>query len=272
MSGPAPESTARPVVLLVDDEPPILRSLARLLAFDPYEIVTACNASEALELLIRRDIAVVLSDQHMPGLTGVDLLRRCRERAPETTRILFSGHIDIELLRAAVNGGEVYRFVTKPWDDDELLTAVRQGAERHHLLRQNRLLRERTEAQNVELLRYNHDLTRLVASRTEALAVHDRSLDLLRGVLDRLPVAVLVLGDLTPGGDPGHPGTALANRLAQAAFPDGLSRELAAWARSGDGLQEVNTILGTFRCEALSLTHGGAVIMGVPVSPVLDEP
>ncbi len=272
MSGAGPGETDRPVILLVDDESPILRSLARLLTFDPYEIVTAREAGEALELLISRDIAVVLSDQHMPGLTGVDLLRRCRELAPETTRILFSGHIDIELLRSAVNGGEVYRFVTKPWDDDELRTAVRQGAERHHLLRQNRILRERTEAQNVELLRYNHDLTRLVASRTEALAVHDRSLDLLRGVLDRLPVAVLVLGDLAPGDDPGHPGTALANRLARAAFPDGPSRELAAWARKGEGLQEITTILGLFRCEALGLSNGGAVIMGVPVSPELDEP
>lgn len=127
-------------VLVVDDEPPILNALARLLAFEPVEVLRAATGAEAIELLRSREVAVVLTDQHMAGMEGIALLRFARELSPETTRVLISGHIDIGLLRGAVNGGEVHRFVAKPWDDDELLVVLRQGIERWQLLQQNRQL------------------------------------------------------------------------------------------------------------------------------------
>ena len=267
-------------ILLVDDEPPILASLRRLLAFEPYEVLTTEVGAQALEVLAAGNIAVVLSDQHMPGMEGVELLRRARDLAPDTSRILFSGHIDIDLLRAAVNGGEVYRFVTKPWDNDEVLAAVRQGVERWQLLRQNRLLREHTEIQNDQLRRFNRSLEDLVTARTSDLdrRTHDldqrnRALVLSQEVLDRLPVAVL---GLDPDGI-----VALANRLASAAFPGCVLGErpllpeplqaMVTVCMSGGNLssRSVDTALGALRCEAQALSDAermrGMVITGTPI-------
>ena len=276
----------QPRILVVDDELPILASLRRLLAFEPYEVLITDVGARALEVLAAGNIAVVLSDQHMPGMEGVELLRRTRDLAPDTTRILFSGHIDIDLLRSAVNGGEVYRFVTKPWDDDEVLTAVRQGVERWQLLRQNRLLRDQTEHQNEQLRRFNRSLEELVAARTSALAhrTHDldlrnRALALSQEVLDRLPVAVI---GLAPDGL-----LALANRIALAAFPELVPGEppdlpgdlpaLIADAAEGDdsGSCRADTAIGPLNCEAMALWDGvvrrGVIITGIPSAPELGD-
>jgi response regulator RpfG family c-di-GMP phosphodiesterase len=270
---------AQPRILVVDDEQPILASLRRLLAFEPWEVMTTDNSARALEVLAAGNIAVVMSDQHMPGLEGVELLRRARDLAPDTSRILFSGHIDIDLLRAAVNGGEVYRFVTKPWDNDEVLVAIRQGIERWHLLWQNRQLREQTERQNEQLRRFNRTLEDLVAARTADLAhrTHDldlrnRALVLSQEVLDRLPVAVL---GIDPEGM-----LALANQLALAAFPGiapGERPELPAELLGAGPPRIVVSALGPLHCETLTLMDGdrsrGKVITGMPVAPVVgDEP
>lgn len=267
-------------ILVVDDELPILASLRRLLAFEPYEVLTTEVGARALEVLAAGNIAVVLSDQHMPGMEGVELLRRARELAPDTSRILFSGHIDIDLLRAAVNGGEVYRFVTKPWENDEVLAAVRQGVERWQLLRQNRTLREQTETQNDQLRRFNRSLEELVAARTvdldrrtSDLDLRNRALVLSQDVLDRLPVAVL---GLDPQGI-----VALANRLALVAFPGCEPGERpvlpaplrALLATSGAGgavaARTMTTPLGELRCEVQALLddghHRGSVITGTPL-------
>ena len=182
-------STPTVRVLLVDDELPILRSLTRLLGFESYELATASSAQAALALLQQAETAVILTDFDLGGVGGVELLREARQRSPDTSRILFSGHIDIELLRRAVNGGEVYRFVTKPWNDDELLQAVRQGVERYHLLRHNRALGEQSEEQNRQLKRFNAELELMVSERTAALELRNRALGLSQEVLDGLPVA-----------------------------------------------------------------------------------
>ncbi len=271
--GPAPR------ILIVDDEAPILASVRRLLAFEPWEVLTTEVGAQALEVLAAGNIAVVLSDQHMPGMEGVELLRRARDLAPDTTRILFSGHIDIDLLRSAVNGGEVYRFVTKPWNDDEVLAAVRQGVERWHLLHQNRLLREQTERQNEQLRRFNRSLEELVSARTAALAqrtsdldLRNRALVLSQEVLDRLPVAVL---GLDPEGM-----VAMANRLAQAAFPGLVPGEppvlppvlLAALTGltvgAGPGSVSCPSAIGPLLCELSGLwdsgSRRGVVVTGIP--------
>ena len=275
----------RPRILVVDDELPILASIRRLLAFESYDVLTTEVGAQALEVLAAGNIAVVLSDQHMPGMVGVELLRRARELSPDTSRILFSGHIDIDLLRGAVNGGEVYRFVTKPWNDDEVLAAVRQGVERWQLLHQNRGLREQTERQNEQLRRFNRSLEELVAARTSDLArrTHDldlrnRALALSQDVLDRLPVVVI---GIDPAGE-----LALANRLALAAFP-GLvpgerpqlppELEMAARELMGGGISTctVPSAIGLLQCELLPLAAGGQarglIITCIPGAPVLGD-
>ncbi len=261
-----------PRILVVDDELPIIASLRRLLAFEPWEVLTTDVGARALEVLAAGNIAVVLSDQHMPGIEGVELLRRARDLAPDTSRILFSGHIDIDLLRAAVNGGEVYRFVTKPWADDEVIIAVRQGVERWQLLRQNRILREQTERQNEQLRRFNRSLEEMVAARTTDLVqrTHDldlrnRALVLSQEVLDRLPIVVL---GLDPDGL-----LALANALALTAFPSLVPGErpvLPAGLPPPPGGATVASAVGPLRCSLWPLLDGhqrrGTVITGMPLT------
>jgi len=259
-------------VLLVDDEQPILRSLTRLLAFEPYELASATCAADALAHLRTVETAVILSDYDLGGVGGVELLREARGITPDTSRILFSGHIDIELLRRAVNGGEVYRFVTKPWNDDELLQAVRQGVERWQLLRRNRMLAEQAKEQNRQLKRFNAELEVMVGERTAALELRNRALGLSQEVLDGLPVAVV---GIAPDGQ-----VALANDLARRLFPDLLPGEapplgggvpLWEWSRaalaSGNGLT-VDGSLGPLRIEVMALGDRGVVMTVIPLSPV----
>ena len=260
-------------ILLVDDEQPILRSLTRLFTFEPYELVSASNAADALALLRGSESAVILSDYDLGGVGGVELLREARQITPDTSRILFSGHIDIDLLRQAVNGGEVYRFVTKPWNDDELLQAVRQGVERWQLLRHNRLLAEHAEEQNRQLKRFNAELEHMVSERTAALELRNRALSLSQDVLDGLPVAVV---GIAPDGQ-----VALANDLARRLFPDLLPGEapppsavapLWEWSRealvSGTGLV-VNGSLGPMRIEVMALGERGVVMTVIPLGTAL---
>lgn len=251
----------RPLVLAVDDEPPILSSIQRLLAFDDLEVITAGGGDEALALLARQHVAVVLTDQHMPGIQGVELLRRAREIAPTSSRILFSGHIDIELLRAAVNGGEVYRFVTKPWDDDELLVAVRQGVERWLLLTRNQGLSQ-------DAARRASELEALVADRDRACAAHQRLAGLGRSLLDAMPLAVVAFD---PEGRP-----LLANQLARQAWPelDGQRLPPAMQAWLTDGGRRPTTFpsaLGAMGCETLDCGQGTIGIIGTPLPPEPSE-
>ena len=117
-------------LLVVDDEPGILASLARLLRKDGYRIITAHSAKEALDLLALNVVQVIVSDHRMPVMTGAEFFGKVKTLYPETVRILFSGYIEIEALTEAVNRGAVYRFLLKPWDDEALREAIREAF--HH--------------------------------------------------------------------------------------------------------------------------------------------
>ncbi len=120
-------------VLLVDDEEHVLSALRRVLADEPYEVLCAKSGDEALSLLDTTPCKVVVTDERMIGMQGSDLLIRIKERYPHTKRILLTGQATVEALRKAVNQGEIYRFYTKPWDDEELKVAIRSAIERYDL-------------------------------------------------------------------------------------------------------------------------------------------
>lgn len=107
-------------LLLVDDEENILRAMMRTLRADGYRILTAANAGEAFDILRAHDVNVVVSDQRMPGLVGTDFLAAVKEQYPEVLRILLSGYSDAAVITNAINRGTIYKFLTKPWNDDEL--------------------------------------------------------------------------------------------------------------------------------------------------------
>ena len=127
-------------ILIVDDEEEILQSLRGLLRLK-YDIHTAQSAAEGLKIFQRRDIHVVMSDQRMPEMTGAELLSRVQAERPETTRILFTGYADIEAVIEAVNQGRIFRYISKPWDPDEIQVIVQQAcAEYEHVFQRERLL------------------------------------------------------------------------------------------------------------------------------------
>jgi diguanylate cyclase (GGDEF)-like protein/PAS domain S-box-containing protein len=127
-------------LLLVDDEPNVSKSLSRLLRRDQYEIYTANSAEEALDILERHTIKVVIADQRMPHMTGSQLLARIKKQYPETLRIIISGYSDFEAISEAINEGEIYRFLSKPWNSKILRSDVRNAFQTQALRQHNRQL------------------------------------------------------------------------------------------------------------------------------------
>jgi len=162
-------------VLCVDDEPSILSALRRVLRAEGCRLLTATGGVEALAILATESIDVVVSDMRMPGMDGAQLLAKVREQWPQTARILLTGYADMDATIAAINNGQIYRYIHKPWDEHELRLTVRQAAERQQLERERLRLHDLTEAQNKELTELNIGLEARVAERTAELSVaHDR--------------------------------------------------------------------------------------------------
>ncbi|MCP5267857.1 MAG: EAL domain-containing protein [Zoogloeaceae bacterium] len=122
----SPERAER-TLLLVDDEPDTLKALKRLLRRAGYRILSTTSPLDALELLARHEVQVIVSDQRMPEMTGAELLSRVKVLYPQTIRIVLSGYTELNALTDAINRGAIYRFITKPWDDDELREAIREA-------------------------------------------------------------------------------------------------------------------------------------------------
>ncbi|HSG21352.1 MAG TPA: EAL domain-containing protein, partial [Azonexus sp.] len=125
------DNEAQSTLLLVDDEPSVLSSLKRVLRRENYRILTANSGEEALALLAEHEVGVILTDQRMPGMTGTELLARARIMHPKAIRLVLSGYTGLDSLADAINRGEIFKFLTKPWEESELLAAVRQ-AFRHY--------------------------------------------------------------------------------------------------------------------------------------------
>jgi signal transduction histidine kinase len=145
----------KPVLVVVDDEPDVLHSVHDLLRMD-YQVHTFKRGVEALEFLRSAPRAhVILSDQRMPGMSGVEVLREAMAIRPETTRLLFTAYTDLHAVVEAINQGNVFRYVTKPCDPDFLAAIVRQAVEHHELIvEKNSLLRELQES-NAKLVETN---------------------------------------------------------------------------------------------------------------------
>ncbi|HTP63972.1 MAG TPA: HD domain-containing phosphohydrolase [Geobacteraceae bacterium] len=141
-------------ILFVDDDKLALEIADALFRAQGIEILTAGDAMEALGLFRLNDIAVVVSDNYMPGITGLEFLAQLKDISPETVKILVTAYADLTCALAAINRSEVFRFVVKPWKNEELLSAVSEGVRRHHLLQSLRKDEEdvlRSLAQTIEL-------------------------------------------------------------------------------------------------------------------------
>ena len=155
-------------ILLVDDEISITKSLERIFRKEHYKIFTASGGKEGLELLstLEEPVSLIISDQRMPEMTGAQFLEKARKIFPDAGRYLLTGYSDMDAVVDAVNKGEIHRYLTKPWNDDELLVQVRQSLERYELVLENRRLSELTSTQNRELNELNKNLEKKVSERT----------------------------------------------------------------------------------------------------------
>ena len=140
----------RHTILVVDDEPDVVQSVKDLLRLD-YNVLGTIHADEAVKLMQENEVDVVMTDQRMPDMTGVELLSKIKGPYPEATRLLFTGYADIRAVIEAINQGNVYRYITKPWDPDELQLIIREACERHDLIVQRRVLMDELEKRNDEL-------------------------------------------------------------------------------------------------------------------------
>lgn len=171
-------------VLFVDDERNILSTLRRLCRREPYNVMIANSGPEALEMLKESPAQVIVSDYRMPEMTGVEMLSAAKDIVPDSIRIILSGFADTQAIVEAINTGEIYRFLSKPWDDQELLTTISQSIQHYDLVKQNAELEAKTIKQNEQLQRLNENLESIVAERTQ-------SLSFAQEVLENLPVGIL---------------------------------------------------------------------------------
>jgi two-component system, probable response regulator PhcQ len=133
------EPTAR-TVLIVDDEVNVLSALQRTLRRENYRLVTATEPAEGLSILKQGEVDVVVSDHLMPNMSGLDFLKEVRALYPDVVRIMLTGHAEVSTAMEAINEGEIYRFLTKPWDDAELKVALHLAFDKLELERTNRRL------------------------------------------------------------------------------------------------------------------------------------
>jgi diguanylate cyclase (GGDEF)-like protein/PAS domain S-box-containing protein len=136
----ASADTEARTLLLVDDDAFVLSALQRLLRRDGYRILTAADSASAFEQLATHRIDVIVSDQRMPGVSGTAFLAQVKELYPDVVRIMLSGYTELQSVIDAINAGAIYRFLTKPWDDDQLRSVIREAANRQELQRENRQL------------------------------------------------------------------------------------------------------------------------------------
>ncbi len=156
-------------ILVVDDEPSVRRALHRLFTREQYRVVEAGGVAEAIKVLGATTIDLVITDYAMPDGTGLDLLSKMKARYPHIVRMVITGKADLNAVIAAINDGHIYRFVLKPWDNEELCLSVRLALEQAKLLSENRKLVGRLQEQE--------DMLRALAKQHPGIMTVERDAD-----------------------------------------------------------------------------------------------
>ncbi len=222
-ANPEPETTGPkvPTILCVDDEPNILSSLRRLFRTKGFQVRVAEGGRAGLALLETETVDLVISDMRMPEMDGAQFLAQVRERWPDTVRLLLTGYSDVTSIIDAINRGEIYRYITKPWDDNDIVLIVRQALERKALELEKKRLEDLSIRQNEELKTLNASLEAKVEARTAELRVAN---DSLQGANEKLKASFVTsikvfstLIEMRGGNLAGHSRRVadLARRIAQ---------------------------------------------------------
>ena len=156
-------------ILVVDDEEGILKALRRLLKDLEADVITANSGKEALEILKNNQVSLIISDQRMPEMTGVELLHCSRDISPNSVRILLTGYADIETTIEAINSGAIKYYFNKPWDDEFLLSRIRESLDLYKMTVENKKLNILLYRQNEKLKNLNKTLEQRVAKQTKEI-------------------------------------------------------------------------------------------------------
>ena len=172
-------------VVIVDDDEEARLALTLVSRRAGHRTLTAVNAREALGHLEREHVAVVITEQRLPGMTGIEFLRAARDHWPDTVRILLTAYSDTAIAIASINEAHVYRYMTKPWNQAEMRSVISDSVRFHELQRDNRRLYELTVSQALQLRTLNEELQAKVAQRTDEIAsknteIEDNLLDVIR--------------------------------------------------------------------------------------------
>jgi len=158
-------------VLFVDDEGKILNAMERLFADIDVTVLKADNAQDALRMFGEKEIAVLITDNRMPGMCGIELLTRLKDLSPETVKILMTGHADLSTAIEAINLGEVFRFIVKPWENEALIRTVQEGVEHYRLVHTLRNSDEATLLSLAQTIELKDPYTRGHCDRVAGLAL-----------------------------------------------------------------------------------------------------
>ncbi len=197
-------------LLLVDDEENITSSLSRMLRRDGYRILRASSGQEGLKILAKNPVGVIVSDQRMPEMSGTEFLSRVRERHPETIRIVLSGYTDLNSVTEAINRGAIYKFLTKPWEDDQLRAHIEEAFQVYEMRMENIRLTQQLKVANNELGRINAALEIQGQEGAQQAMRNLHVTRLAQEILEHLPLAVVGIDN--------EGRIALANRRAQEWF------------------------------------------------------
>ena len=182
-------------LLLVDDEINILSSLKRLLRRDGYNILQANSGQEGLDLLARNSVDVIVSDQRMPGMTGVEFLREVKKFYPDTVRIVLSGYTELQSVTDAINEGAIYKFLTKPWEDNLIRGHIEDAFKHKGLLDENARLNRELKVTNQELASANRKLEEILNKKEQQIARNTTTLEVVREILQHVPTPILGLDE-----------------------------------------------------------------------------
>ncbi len=156
-------------VLCVDDEPNIISALRRMLSLEGYQVLAADSGAQALTLLNKETVHVIISDMQMPGMNGTELLAQVRQQWPQVMRLMLTGASDVTGAIAAINQGAIYRYIAKPWNDEELLTTIKSAIAFGTLANEHDRLEALTQAQKQSLNEMVETLETRVQERTQDL-------------------------------------------------------------------------------------------------------
>jgi response regulator RpfG family c-di-GMP phosphodiesterase len=249
-------------ILFVDDEPSILSALRRLFRPHGYKILTAESGAAGLVLLAQERVDMVISDMRMPEMDGAQFLEQVRIRNPDTMRILLTGYADVTSTINAINKGEIYRHISKPWDDHDIVLIVKKALEHKSLEDENQRLLALTQAQNDELKALNAGLEQRVQDRTAELEQVNSFLNLANDKLKQnFLVSIKVFSgliELREGAVAGH-----ARRVAD------LSRKIAV--RMGFDAQAQQDVFVAGLLHDIGKIGFSDTLIGRPVSKLVNE-